>query len=139
MHRSRSSEGSALSLVTPLNRVLGLGSAKGGVEHWWVQRVSAAALALLGLWFAVSVATLDGFAYPTVVEWIQQPVTSVLLILTALTASYHSHLGVQVVIEDYVADSGVKVILLTLSTFVHVAIAIASLFAILKIAFLPAP
>jgi succinate dehydrogenase / fumarate reductase membrane anchor subunit len=128
-----------LNLVTPLNRVLGLGSAKGGVEHWWVQRVSAAALALLGLWFAFSIASLDDYAYETVIAWASQPATSVLLILTALTASYHSHLGVQVVIEDYVHGSGAKVILLTLSTFVHVAVAIASLFAILKIALAPAP
>lgn len=128
-----------MNLVTPLNRVLGLGSAKGGVEHWWVQRVSAAALALLGLWFALAVASLDDYGYATVVAWIQQPGTAVLLILTALTASYHSHLGVRVVIEDYVYDNGAKVILLTLSTFVHAAIAIAALFAILKIAFAPAP
>src|SRR5690606_11005635 len=123
----------------PLNRVLGLGSAKGGVEHWWVQRVRAAALAQLGLWFAFAIASLEDYAYATVVAWIAQPGTSVLLILTALTAAYHSYLGVQVVIEDYVHESGPKVIMLTVSTFVHVAIAIASAFAILKIAFAPAP
>ena len=128
-----------MNIVTPLNRVLGLGSAKGGVEHWWVQRVSAAALALLGLWFTFSIASLDDYAYASVVAWIQEPGTSVLLILTALTASYHSHLGVQVVIEDYVHNGGAKVILLALSTFVHAAIAIAALFAILKIALSPAP
>lgn len=128
-----------MNLVTPLNRVLGLGSAKGGVEHWWVQRVSAAALVLLGLWFALSVAALDDPSYASVVAWIQAPATSVLLILTALTVSLHSHLGVRVVIEDYVDDRGTKVILLTLSTFVHVAIAVASVFAILKIALTSAP
>ena len=128
-----------MNLVTPLNRVLGLGSAKGGVGHWWHQRISAAALALLGLWFAFAIASLDDYAYQTVIAWIQQPATSVLLILTALTASYHSYLGVQVVIEDYVHANGPKVILLTLSTFVHAAVAISALFAILKIAFAPAP
>ncbi|HEX7081892.1 MAG TPA: succinate dehydrogenase, hydrophobic membrane anchor protein [Gammaproteobacteria bacterium] len=124
-----------MNLVTPLNRVLGLGSAKGGAEHWWVQRVSAAALVLLGLWFAIAVAGLDDFEYGTVVAWIREPGTSVLLILTALTALYHSRLGVQVVIEDYVHDNAAKVVLLTLSTFVHAAFAVVSLFAILKIAF----
>jgi len=124
-----------LNLVTPLNRVLGLGSAKGGVEHWWAQRVTAAALVLLGLWFAFAVAALDDFSYVSVVAWIEQPITSVLLILTALTVSYHSYLGVQVVIEDYVHDNAAKVILLTLSTFAHAAFAIVGLFAILKIAF----
>ncbi len=127
-----------MNLVTPLNRALGLGSAKGGVEHWWAQRISAAALALLGLWFAFAIAGLDDYSYATVVAWIGQPMTSVLLILTALTASYHSYLGVQVVIEDYV-HGGAKVVALTVSTFAHVAIAITSLFAILKIAFAPAP
>lgn len=124
-----------MNLVTPLNRVLGLGSAKGGVEHWWVQRLSAAALVPLGLWFAISLARLDDFSFGTVVAWVQQPVTSVLLILTAITISYHSHLGVQVVIEDYVHGNAAKVISLTLSTFAHVAFAIVSLFSILKIAF----
>lgn len=128
-----------MSLVTPLNRVLGLGSAKGGVEHWWVQRVTAAALVLLGLWFACSIASLDDFAHATVVEWIREPATSVLLILTALTASYHSYLGVRVVLEDYVHEPGTKVVLLALSTFVHVAIAIASVFAVLRIALAVAP
>lgn len=128
-----------MNLVTPLNRVLGLGSAKGGVEHWWVQRVSAAALVLLGLWFLLSVAALDDLDYSSVVTWIQAPATSVLLILTALAVSLHSHLGVRVVIEDYVHESGSKVILLTLSTFVHVAIAAAGVFAVLKIALVPAP
>jgi succinate dehydrogenase / fumarate reductase membrane anchor subunit len=124
-----------LNLVTPLNRVLGLGSAKGGVEHWWIQRLSAAALVPLGLWLAVTLARREDFSYGAVVAWIQQPVTSVLLILTAVTVSYHSHLGVKVVIEDYVHGNAAKVLSLTLSTFAHVAFAIVSLFAVLKIAF----
>ena len=124
-----------MSLVTPLNRVLGLGSAKGGVEHWWVQRVSAAALVLLGLWLACSLAALDGFAHATVVDWIREPATSVLLILTSLTLAYHSWLGIQVVIEDYVHGGAAKITLLTLSTFAHVAIGIVALFSILRISF----
>lgn len=128
-----------MNLVTPLNRVLGLGSAKGGVEHWWVQRVSAAALAALGLWLVVSLALLGDFSYAAVTAWIGRPVTSVLLILTVLTTARHSHLGVQVVIEDYVHAKGSKVVLIVLSTFLHAAIAIVGLFAVLKIAFAPLP
>jgi succinate dehydrogenase / fumarate reductase membrane anchor subunit len=114
---------------------LGLGSAKGGAEHWWAQRLSAAALVPLGLWLAIALARLDDFSYVTVIAWMQQPSTSVLLLLTAVTVSYHSHLGIQVVIEDYVEGSAPKVVLLALSTFAHVAFAIVSLFAILKISF----
>ena len=53
-----------MSLRSPLGRVLGLGSAKDGTEHWWGQRVSAIALLILGLWFAFALATLSGFTPP---------------------------------------------------------------------------
>jgi succinate dehydrogenase / fumarate reductase, membrane anchor subunit len=124
-----------LNLSTPLSRVLGLGSAKGGVEHWWAQRLSAVALVPLGLWLAVAFATATDFSYAAVVAWVRQPITSILLILTALTVSYHSYLGVQVVVEDYVHGKGPKLAMLTLSTFMHVALGIAGLFSILKVAF----
>lgn len=124
-----------MSLVTPLNRVLGLGSAKGGAEHWWLQRVTAVALAALGLWLAVSLATLPDFTYPTVVIWIEHPATTILLFLTVLTATYHSYLGVQVVLEDYVHHGGLKALSLMLSTFVHFAVALAGVYAIAKASF----
>ena len=124
-----------MNLVTPLNRVLGLGSAKGGVEHWWVQRLTAAALVPLGLWLAFALAGLDDYSYQGVVAWIAQPGTSVLLILVSLTLAYHSYLGIQVIFEDYVHDGAVKIAVLTLSTFAHVAIAIVALFSILRISF----
>jgi succinate dehydrogenase / fumarate reductase membrane anchor subunit len=123
-----------VSLVTPLNRVLGLGSAKEGVDHWWVQRLSAVALVVLGIWFVLGVASLDDFSYAIVVSWIQDPVTSILMILTVLTAVYHSKLGVQVVVEDYVHSPALKVSTLVLSTFVHIAAAVAGVFAVLRVA-----
>jgi succinate dehydrogenase / fumarate reductase membrane anchor subunit len=123
-----------VSLVTPLNRVLGLGSAKEGVEHWWVQRLSAVALVVLGLWFVLGLASLEDLDYATVVDWLQDPVTSILMILTVLTAVYHSKLGVQVVVEDYVHSPALKVSTLVLSTFVHIAAAVAGVFAVLRIA-----
>jgi succinate dehydrogenase / fumarate reductase membrane anchor subunit len=113
---------------------LGLGSAKGGADHWWAQRLTAVALLPLGLWLAYSFATLDGHNYAAVVNWIQRPLTSVLLILAVVTVLYHSFLGVQVVIEDYVGGKA-KVVVLVLSSFAHVFFAVAGLFSILKIAF----
>ena len=126
-----------MSLMTPLNRVLGLGTAKGAAEHWWLQRVTAVALLPLGLWLAYELLTMPGFDYATVVAWVREPVTSILLILTVLAIGYHSYLGVQVVIEDYVHAKGAKVVALVASTFAHAALAIAALFSILKIAFGP--
>jgi len=123
-----------VSLVTPLNRVLGLGSAKEGVEHWWGQRLSAIALVALGLWFVAALIRLDDMSYASVVDWLQAPVASILMILTLLTAVYHSKLGVQMVVEDYVHQPALKVSTLILSVFVHIGAAVAGVFAVLKVA-----
>ena len=126
-----------MSLVTPLNRVLGLGTAKGAAEHWWSQRLTAVALLPLGLWFAVSLATLPNFDYATVASWVQRPVTSILLILFVAAVGYHSFLGVQVVIEDYVAGKASRAAALMASAFAHTGLAAAAVFAVLKVAFGP--
>lgn len=126
-----------MSLVTPLNRVLGLGTAQGAAEHWWVQRVTAVSLVPLGLWFVIALLRLPDFSYATVINWAQRPLNSILLILTVLAIGYHSYLGVQVVIEDYVHAKGMKVLALIASAFAHTALSIAALFAILRIAFGP--
>ncbi len=122
-----------MSLRSPLGRVLGLGTAKDGTGHWWGQRVSGAALAILGLWFAWSIATLPAYGHETAVAFIGQPINAVLLLLLTATMAYHSFLGVQVVIEDYVHGHGLKVAALVLSRFAHVFLAVAAVFAILKL------
>jgi succinate dehydrogenase / fumarate reductase membrane anchor subunit len=123
-----------MSLVSPLNKVLGLGSAKEGAEHWWVQRLSAVALIPLGLWFAVALAGMEDMTYSSVVEFIRHPVNSILLILALITLTYHSQLGVQVVVEDYVHASTLKVVTIVAVSFTHILVAVAGIFAVLKIA-----
>ena len=122
-----------MSLRSPLGRVLGLGTAKDGTSHWWAQRVTGIALVLLGLWFAVSIATLPSLAYPDVVAFVSELPNPVLLMLLCVTMAYHSYLGVQVVIEDYVHGHGLKVVSLILSRFAHVFFAVVGLFAILRL------
>lgn len=124
-----------MSLVTPLNRVLGLGTAKGAGEHWWMQRLTAVALVPLALWFAYGLLTLPDFGYAAVADWVRRPVTSVLLILFVGAAAYHSFLGVQVVIEDYVSGKASRVAMLMASAFAHTGLTVAAVFSILKIAF----
>ncbi len=124
-----------MSLRSPLGRVLGLGSARDGTDHWWAQRVSAVALALLGPWFAISIAALQPLDYAAARDFIGAPLNSVLLILLALTTAYHSYLGLQVVIEDYVHATGAKIASLVASRFAHVFLAVAAAYAILKIGF----
>ena len=124
-----------MSLVSPLNRVLGLGSAKEGAEHWWAQRLTAVALVPLGLWFAFALGGLDDLSYGSVEAFIGQPLNSILLILTVFTLTYHSHLGVQVVVEDYVHGPSIKIVTIVAVSFAHVAVAVAGVFAVLKVAF----
>jgi succinate dehydrogenase / fumarate reductase membrane anchor subunit len=124
-----------MSLMTPLNRVLGLGTAKGAGEHWWLQRMTAVALLPLGLWLAYQLLTLGSFSYASVVAWVREPATSILLILLVVAVGYHSVLGVQVVIEDYVTGKGTRAATLMASTLAHVGLTIAAVFAVLKIAF----
>ncbi|MGH8288668.1 MAG: succinate dehydrogenase, hydrophobic membrane anchor protein [Steroidobacteraceae bacterium] len=122
-----------MSLRSPLARVLGQGSAKDGVHHWWVQRLSSVALVPLTVWFVVSVLSLPSLDDATVTAWIGQLWTMVFLILLVLTASWHSQLGVRVVVEDYVHGSGTRALTLTLVTFFHVVVAAAAVLAILKV------
>lgn len=122
-----------MSLRTPLGHVLGLGSAKDGTSHWWAQRVSAVALLFLGIWFAFVLATASGLGYEEVVAEMGRPINNILMLLLSVTLAYHSYLGVQVVIEDYVHAPGWKIGLLLLSRFAHVLLAVAAVFSLLKI------
>lgn len=122
------------SLRSPLARVLGQGSAKEGVHHWWVQRLTSVALVPLTVWFVVSLLSLPSFDHATVSAWMGQLWTAVFLILLVLTAAWHSQLGVRVVVEDYVHGSGARALVLTLATFFHVLVATAGVLAILKVA-----
>jgi succinate dehydrogenase / fumarate reductase membrane anchor subunit len=122
------------SLRSPLGRVLGHGAAKEGVHHWWVQRLTSIALLPLTVWFAVSILSLPALDRITVSAWMGQSWTAVLLSLLVLTATWHSQLGVRVVIEDYI-HGGAKTLTLVISTFLHTLVAAAGVFAILKVAF----
>lgn len=119
---------------TPLARVRGLGAAHAGPHHWWSQRVTAAANLALMLWFLLSLARLPILDHQAVVLWLKAPLVAVPLILLVLSVCWHFRLGLQVVIEDYVHE-GPKIVMTLLANAWAVAIAAASLFAILKIAF----
>jgi len=100
-----------MNLRTPLAEARGLGSAKEGVGHWWHQRLTAIALVPLTLWLGFSVALLG-------------------------TADYYRHgaLGIQVVVEDYVATEWKKIALIVLVQFAAAVLALAGIFAVLRIA-----
>jgi succinate dehydrogenase / fumarate reductase, membrane anchor subunit len=123
-----------MSLRSPLGKVLGTGSAKEGVHHWWLQRLTSIALVPLTIWFAVSLLSLGSFEHVAVITWMAQSWTALLLVLFILVATWHSQLGVRVVVEDYV-HGGSKTLTLVLITFIHAVVAAAGIFAVLKVAF----
>lgn len=122
------------NMKSPLSRARGLGSAKSGVQHWWMQRVTAVALAPLVLWLAFAVASLPGGDYATAVHWLRQPWVAVAMALFLVALFQHSQLGLQVVIEDYVGNEAAKLTALLAMKFAHALLAVASVLAVLKIA-----
>jgi succinate dehydrogenase / fumarate reductase membrane anchor subunit len=123
-----------VSLRSPLRSVLGLGSAKDGVQHWWMQRLTSVALVPLSIWFVVSLLALPALDHATVTAWMSQSWTALLLIVLVVVATWHSQLGVRVVVEDYVHGAGAKTLTLVIVGFAHVVIGAAGVFAVLRVA-----
>ena len=121
-------------LRSSLGRVRGLGSAKEGVGHWWAQRVTAIALVPLSIWFVVAIISLIGADYAVFHAWISTFGNALLMILTALTLFYHAHLGMQVVIEDYVHGEAARVATLLVVKFVLASLAASCVLAVVLVA-----
>jgi succinate dehydrogenase / fumarate reductase membrane anchor subunit len=117
------------------DRTQGLGSAREGVGHWWMQRVTALALIPLTLWFAASLIARAQDDYGAFILWLRSPFTSVSMVLLLIALFYHMALGLQVVVEDYVHTDRIKmptVVVIHLGCF---ALAAAGIIATLRIAF----
>jgi succinate dehydrogenase / fumarate reductase, membrane anchor subunit len=123
-----------MSLRAPLARALHHGTARDGVSHWLIQRVTATALAPLTIWLLIALLALPSSDYATVTRWIGAGLHPVLLAVTLLIAAWHAWLGVQVVIEDYVHGFLSKTIALLASLFLHVLLAVSGIYALLRIA-----
>ena len=123
-----------MTMETPLGRVRGLGAAKAGADHWWHERLSALATLLLFAWLIASLLRLPAFDYPTVRQWLAEPLAAVPMLLLVVATFWHLKLGLQVVVEDYVHGEGGKFFWITLINFAAVFGAALALFAVLKIA-----
>ena len=121
-------------LRSPLARAMGLGSAKEGVDHWWKARLSAVALVPLTLWFAASIIAHTGSDYVTFIAWLKTPLASILMNVLLIALFYHTALGLQVVIEDYV-HSGARFAALVAVRLGCIAFAVAGIIAVLRIDF----
>lgn len=123
------------SMRTPLGKVRGLGSAKSGADHFWKQRLTALANIPLTLAFILIVLASFGKSFAKAYELLAHPLVAIIMLLTILSSIVHMHLGMQVIIEDYIASEGKKIAAIIANTFFSVVIGMAASFAILKLAF----
>ncbi|ABI56682.1 succinate dehydrogenase, hydrophobic membrane anchor protein [Alkalilimnicola ehrlichii MLHE-1] len=123
-----------MNLRTNIKEAQGLGSAKDGVSHWWLQRLTAVALVPLMLWLAFGLARHGGAGYEATVAWVANPMTTVLWVLSLAALFWHIKLGLQVVIEDYVHDERAKFASLIAMKFITVLLAAIAILAVLRVA-----
>ena len=119
---------------TPIAKVRGLGTARSGLQHWKMQRLTAIANVLLVLWFMFSAMALPGSGYEQVRAWLGSPVTASLVVLLIISTFYHARLGLQVVVEDYVHHEGARIALLVAIALIVLALAVACIVAVLTVA-----
>jgi succinate dehydrogenase / fumarate reductase membrane anchor subunit len=124
-----------MSQRTPLAKVRGLGSAKHGTEHFWLQRVTAIANIFLVCFLIGLLVRYAGADHATVRHALGQPYIAIPLLLLVLSGVVHMRLGMQTIIEDYVHADGRKVLALMLNTFFAVLVGLTSVFAVLKLSF----
>ena len=124
-----------MRMETPIARVRGLGSARSGAHHWWMERLTSVATLVLFVWLIVSVMILPDLSYGTVTDWLSDPLAAVPMLLLIVGTFWHLKLGLQVVIEDYVHEDGTKLFAITLLNFFVIGAGALAFFSVLKIAF----
>lgn len=120
---------------TPLARARGLGSAKSGTEHFWLQRMTAIANTVLVIVVLLQIVPIAGADHATVKAALKSPALSLPLLLLVLSGVVHMRLGMQTIIEDYAHSEGSKVLLLMLNTFFVILVGLTCIFAVAKLSF----
>jgi succinate dehydrogenase / fumarate reductase membrane anchor subunit len=125
------------SIRTPLGRARGLGSAKDGTAHWWMQRVTSVMLIPLCLYilFHLHYFLPDPYSLPLLIAVLGDPVMSIALSLSILIGFYHAYLGVQVIIEDYVHQPAAKLACILFNAVFFFFAGFACLYSLFYIAF----
>lgn len=124
-----------MKMRTLLGNARGMGSAKSGTGHFWMQRLTALALIPLTLWFVAALASMGNVEYAEAVAWVKSPLTAVLLLALIVATFHHMQLGLQVIVEDYVHAEGLKIASLIVMKCGSVLLGLAAAFAVLKVAF----
>jgi len=120
---------------TPLARVRGRGAARSGTRDFWRQRLTAVANVPLTIAAIIIIITLLGRNQTAVAQILGAPLVAIIMLLFVASVTVHMRIGMQVIIEDYVHDESTKLTLIMANTFFAIAVALASAFGILKLAF----
>ena len=120
---------------TPIARVRGLGSARSGAHHWWLERLTSVSTLILFVWLIVSLLRLPSLGHESVTLWLSSPLAAVPMLLLIVSTFWHLKLGLQIVVEDYVHEEGLRLFSVVLVNFFAIAGAALAAFAVLKIAF----
>lgn len=123
------------NLRSPLGRARGLGSAKEGLHHWWMQRLTSIALVPLTVWFVASLVMLSGAGYEDFVLWLSSPIHATVMVLFLAVSFHHAQAGMQVVLEDYVSSHGARIAAVIAVKFICTALAALSIISVLIVAF----
>jgi len=124
-----------MTMETPLHRVRHYGSAHDGTGHFWRERLSGAANAILVVCLVGVTLTLVHAPYGQAAAIVGSPIVAALLVLFFVAVAVHMRLGMESIIEDYVHGEGLKVVLLGASTLFSIAVAAVAIFAVAKLAF----
>lgn len=123
-----------MSMETPLGQVRGLGSAREGGGHWWIERTTSVSTFLLFVWLFVSLWRLPALDYQTVTEWLSGTFAAVPMLLLIVSTFWHLRDGLKVVLEDYVHEEGDRFFWLLIINLASIFGGALAAFAVLKIA-----
>ena len=124
------------ALKHPLAKVRGLGSAKHGVEHWWLQRVTAIANVPLAMWFVYNLVTRLTMGDKAVVaQWFKDPLVALACLFLFVSVTLHARLGLQVVIEDYVHTPSKRLVMLLVNKYLFIGASIVAALSIIRMHF----
>ena len=123
------------SMQTPLGKVRGLGSARKGVSHWWLQRLTAMGLVPIVIYLVIGLITLISADYAAAIAWLSAPMNATAALLLFGVGFYHASLGLQVIIEDYVSNENSRLLLSVAVKLGMTALATLSIFSVLSITF----
>lgn len=124
-----------MHLISPLHRARGLGTAKDGVGHWWWERITSVVLIPFTLWFLFMLIHVAPQGIEAVTAWFSSPLNAIGTIVLLSTLFYHTSLGIQVVIEDYVHVEWKKVTGIILSRFLFLILTLICLFSVIRLHF----